>query len=210
MKSISMKYFSKNQWKYPCPNSMKIVFKKDILKNKILYNFKEIIGDEKLLDTLPGSIYIGVMNLVELKDAENIPLYLVQNGKVIGLFLLEFCENQYKPISQIGNETIEIILEDGKDLTSDYKKTLRKLFELQEKSNKKNEDKIEEEKLKTQLQKLQLENYYIKEVGKASDYNIEETIQELKTEKKHYKKILLSMIGIIGLIGLLQYFKNKN
>lgn len=189
---------------------MKIVFKKDILKNKILYNFKEIIGDVKLLDTLPGSIYIGVMNLVELKDAENIPLYLVQNGKVIGLFLLEFGENQYKPISQIGNETIEIILEDGKDLTSDYKKTLRKLFELQEKSNKKNEDKIEEEKLKTQLQKLQLENYYIKEVGKASDYNIEETIQELKTEKKHYKKILLSMIGIIGLIGLLQYFKNKN
>ena len=181
---------------------MQIIFSKNKLKNKYLYNLETIIDPNNLLKSLNGSIYIGKMNLVELNDRDDASLYYIGNGKVIGMFHRKFGEKKYEPIEKIENEEIQIILKDGENLTDQYTQLFKEIVQLEENSEKiKNKEQLEQ--LKKQLQIIQTEKNYFNESGTVSDYDyLEDVIQELnKLEKNKLKRILFSSIGFLGTIG---------
>lgn len=189
---------------------MQIIFSKNKLKNKYLYNLETIIDPNNLLKSLNGSIYIGKMNLVELNDRDDASLYYIGNGKVIGMFHRKFGEKKYEPIEKIENEEIQIILKDGENLTDQYTQLFKEIVQLEENSEKiKNKEQLEQ--LKKQLQIIQTEKKYFNESGTVSDYDyLEDVIQELnKLEKNKLKRILFSSIGFLGTIGIIVFCIQK-
>ena len=80
---------------------MQIIFTKNKLKNKYLYNLETIIDPNNLLKSLNGSIYIGKMNLVELNDRDDASLYYIGNGKVIGMFHRKFGKKNMNQLKKL-------------------------------------------------------------------------------------------------------------
>lgn len=182
---------------------MKVIFEKNKVSNKIIYDFKTFDGDTTILKKLKGRIHAGCLNMSEIEMKFDRPLQLIDENKVLGLFLKTESDTKFKVLTMINDEKIEIEIIDGIDYTKDYEKMMSEieLLELEIQYAKSEDEKKFSQK---ELDELRDECKNILEPTVYDEINYDEyfdSINDFMNEKKSLKKIGITA-GIIAGISI--------
>ena len=111
---------------------MKVIFQKNKLKDKYIYDFKEFQGDTTLLKKIQGRIFAGCLDTSLIDTTFTEPQLFIDNHTIIGLFIKTNDSNsKFKPLVEYEDEKFEIIIEDGTDYSEIYDHLTKEIELLQ-------------------------------------------------------------------------------
>lgn len=177
---------------------MKVIFEKNKIEDKYIYDFKEFDEDITFFNELYGDIYAGCLDIKKIDTNFESPLLYVDDDTVIGLFFKPDIVNaKYKPLTRKYEDKIEIVIEDGEDFTETYHSLQKEIqildIQLDCCEDEKTMDQLiaEQEKLKKECEDLMTPTIF-------EDLYFAEKIEETSSK---WKKVG-TVIGIVSVVGL--------
>ena len=188
---------------------MKLIFEKNKINNKNIYDFKEIDGDKKFLDEICGEIYIGCLHEDEIEKTFNDPLMYVNENTIIGLFIRENALEKFHPISTYNGEIVAIRIEDGTDYTEEYNRLLNQIEFLQLEIKYTNNNEEEKEDLNKELKELESEKKALETPTIYNQFYIQDPFEDIKEEKKELVKKIGTVVsvGVMASIGIVKILR---
>lgn len=192
---------------------MKVIFQKNKLKDKYIYDFKEFQGDTTLLKKIQGRIFAGCLDTSLIDTTFTEPQLFIDNHTIIGLFIKTNDSNsKFKPLVEYEDEKFEIIIEDGTDYSEIYDHLTKEIellqLEIDYCKNKEEENGLKKTQADLREECLGLETPSIYDEVNFDDYF--ENIDDFYKQPKHIKKIgmIAGLATALG-IGIVAFRKLK-
>ena len=163
---------------------MKVIFKKNKVNDKTIYDFDKFDEDTSFFNLLYGDIYAGTLDIREVDEQFRYPLLFVDKNTVVGLFFKsDVPGSKYRPLTKKYAEKIEVVIEDGTDYSDIYNNLQKEIHDIDEYLRDCEDNEVEE--LLDERGKLRDEADAILEPTSYYEiYEIEDEIEEENLVKK--------------------------